>query len=266
MSHRYLTDISRCDTGASDSMSHIKSVRFLLAVVLLSSCLVSGPPSLAAGDAPSSTPQSATVWSGLSAYREANASILRREPGRGRVIFFGDSITQGWDLDVSFPGAGYLNRGLSSQTTAQMLLRFRQDVVALNPQVVVILAGTNDIAENTGPTTLEEIENNLMSMADIAKFNGIQVVLSSILPAGQYPWRPEIQPIEKIAALNTWQSRYAIVHKLIYIDYFSEMQDGNRWMKSELSPDGVHPNAAGYALMKTVAEPAISRALKQRRQ
>ena len=226
---------------------------------MLSHCLVSE----AAGDPPVSAAQSAGDWSGLSLYREANRSVWQRTSAGGRVIFFGDSITQGWDLDQSFSAAGYVNRGLSSQTTAQMLLRFRQDVVALKPQVVVILAGTNDIAENTGPTTLEEIEGNLMSMADLAKINGIRVVLSSILPAGQYPWRPEIQPIEKIAALNTWLAAYASGHKLIYIDYFSEMQDGKHWMRSELSPDGVHPNAAGYALMKTVAEPAISRALRQ---
>jgi acyl-CoA thioesterase-1 len=250
----------------SNAMSHVRLVIILLAVALASNCLVPGPLSLAAGDAPGFAPQSARDWSGLSLYREADASLLRQKSVGARVIFFGDSITQGWDLDQSFPGAGYLNRGISSQTTAQMLLRFRQDVVALKPQVVVILAGTNDIAENTGPATVEEIEDNLMSMADIAKINGIRVVLSSVLPAGQYPWRTEIQPLEKIAALNTWLAGYASGHKLIYIDYFSEMQDGRHRMRSELSPDGVHPNAAGYALMKTVAEPAISRALKQARQ
>lgn len=243
-------------------MSHIRPVKLLLAAAVLSYSLVP----LAVGDSPLSAPQSARDWSGLSVYREANRSVWQGHSAAGRVIFFGDSITQGWDLDQFFPAAGYVNRGLSSQTTAQMLLRFRQDVVALKPQVVVILAGTNDIAENTGPTTLEEIEANLMSMADLAKINGIQVVLSSILPAGKYPWRTEIQPVEKITALNTWLAENAIGHKLIYIDYFSEMQDGKHWMRSELSPDGVHPNAAGYALMKTVAEPAISRALKQRRQ
>jgi lysophospholipase L1-like esterase len=250
----------------SKAMSHVRLVIILLAVALPSSCLVPGPLSLAAGDAPSFAPQSARDWSGLSRYRAADASLLRQKSNGARVIFYGDSITQGWDLDQSFPGASYLNRGISSQTTAQMLLRFRQDVVALKPQVVVILAGTNDIAENTGPATLEEIEDNLMSMADIARINGIRVVLSSILPAGQYPWRTEIQPIEKIAALNTWLAGYARGHKLIYLDYFSEMQDGHHRMRSELSPDGVHPNAAGYALMKTVAEPAITRALKQARQ
>ena len=238
----------------------------MLAAAVLSHCLVPGPPSLAAGESPGSAPQSARDWSGLSVYREVNRSAWRRTSDGGRVIFFGDSITQGWDLDQSFPAASYVNRGISGQTTAQMLLRFRQDVVALKPQVVVILAGTNDIAENTGPATVEEIEDNLMSVADIAKINGIRVVLSSILPVGQYPWRTEIRPIEKIAALNSWLAEYSIAHKLNYIDYFSEMQDGKHWMKSELGPDGVHPNAAGYALMKTVAEPAISRALKQRRQ
>ena len=247
-------------------MNHIRPVKFLLAAAVLSHCLVSGPPSLAAGESPGSALQSAGDWSGLSVFREANRTVWQDKSDGGRVIFFGDSITQGWDLDQSFPAAGYVNRGISSQTTAQMLLRFRQDVVALKPQVVVILAGTNDIAENTGPTTPEEIEDNLMSMADLAKINGIRVVLCSILPAGQYPWRTAIRPIEKIAAVNNWLAGYAKTHKLIYIDYFSEMQDGRHWMRSELSPDGVHPNAAGYAVMKTAAEPAILRALKPHRQ
>jgi len=247
-------------------MNHIRSVKFMLAAAVLSHCLVPGPPSLAAGESPGSAAPSARDWSGLSVYREANRSVWRGKPDKGRVIFFGDSITQGWDLDRSFPAAGYINRGISSQTTAQMLLRFRQDVVALKPQVVVILAGTNDIAENTGPATVEEIEDNLTSMAELAKINGIRVVMSSILPVGQYPWRTAIRPIEEISILNSWLAGYAIAHKLIYIDYFSEMQDGRYWMKSELSPDGVHPNAAGYAVMKAVAEPAILGALKKRRQ
>jgi acyl-CoA thioesterase I len=263
--HHYLINIPGLDARASKVMSHIRPAKFLLAAALLSHCLVPGAPSLASGESPESTPQSAGDWSGLSVYREANRSVWQDKSDRDRVVFFGDSITQGWDLDQSFPAAGYVNRGISSQTTAQMLLRFQQDVVALKPQVVVILAGTNDIAENAGPTTPEEIENNLMSMADLAKINGIRVVLCSILPAGQYPWRTAIQPIEKIAAVNSWLAGYAIGHKLIYIDYFSKMQDGKHWMRSELSPDGVHPNAAGYAVMKAVAEPAILRALKQRR-
>ncbi|HEX9139833.1 MAG TPA: SGNH/GDSL hydrolase family protein [Steroidobacteraceae bacterium] len=198
-------------------------------------------------------------------YREANRSAWQHAPNGDRVIFFGDSITQGWDLDRSFPGAGYINRGISSQTSAQMLLRFRQDVVALRPNVVVILAGTNDVAENTGPATVEEIENNLMSMVDMATINSIRVVLASVLPAGQYPWRTEIQPVEKIAALNHWLAGYARDQNLTYLDYFSAMQDGKYLMKPELSPDGVHPNAAGYALMKSLAEPAISKALAKGR-
>lgn len=246
-------------------MSHVRPLKLLLAAAVLSHCLAPGRPSLAAGESSGSAPQSARNWSGLSVYREADRSAWGRESDGRRVIFFGDSITQGWDLDHSFPGTGYVNRGISSQTTAQMLLRFRQDVVALKPQVVVILAGTNDIAENTGPTTLKEIEDNLMSMADLAKINGIRVVLCSILPTGQYPWRTAVQPIEKIAAINSWLAAYAIAHKLIYIDYFSVMEDGKHWMRSDLSPDGVHPNAVGYAVMKTVAEPAISKALRPRR-
>jgi acyl-CoA thioesterase I len=247
-------------------MSRSRPAKLLLVAATLASFLLRGPPPLPAAESPSPVPQSARDWSGLLVYREANRSAWQRAANADRVIFFGDSITQGWDLERSFPTAGYLNRGISSQTSAQMLLRFRQDVVALRPIVVVMLAGTNDVAENTGPTTVEEIENNLMSMVDIATINGIRVVLCSVLPAGQYPWRTEIQPVEKIAALNSWLARYARDHDLIYLDYFSAMQDGKNLMKPELSPDGVHPNAAGYALMKSLAEPAISQALEKRRQ
>lgn len=236
----------------------------LLAAVL-SSGLLLARPSLGQGVLPGQVRESARDWSGMLVYSDANRSLLLQKNNGNRVIFFGDSITQGWDLDKSFPAAGHINRGISGQTTAQMLVRFRQDVVALNPEVVVILAGTNDVAENLGPTTLGEIESNLMSMVDIAEANGVRVVLSSILPAGQYPWRREIQPIEKIVALNNWMVGYSNGRGLVYIDYFSVMQDDKHWMKGDLSPDGVHPNAAGYTIMKSLAEPAILEALRRHR-
>lgn len=248
-------------THDSKASMHMKitglSPILLLVVTLLSSLLIR--PSL--GQAR----ESARDWSGMSVYRDANLSARLQKTNGERVIFFGDSITQSWELDRYFPSAGYINRGIGGQTTAQMLLRFRQDVVALNPQIVVILAGTNDIAENLGPTSLEEIENNLMSMVDIAEANGVRVILSSILPVGQYPWRKEIQPVEKIAALNSWMAGYSSGRGLVYIDYFSAMQDDKHWMKNELSSDGVHPNLAGYVVMKGLAESAISEALKSRR-
>lgn len=232
--------------------------RAALFAAMLSSGMLLAPLSLA------QVRESARDWSGMSVYRTANSSAWPQKTNGGRVVFFGDSITQDWDLDKSFPAAGYVNRGISGQTTAQMLVRFRQDVIAINPEVVVILAGTNDIAENLGPTTLEAIENNLMSMVDIAERNGVRVVLSSVLPAGQYPWRKEIRPIEKIVALNNWMAGYSSGRGLAYVDYFSAMQNDKHWMKGDLSPDGVHPNAAGYGVMRALAEPAIFEALQQR--
>lgn len=236
----------------------------LLPTMLLSGLLLARP-SLGQGVSPSQARESAQDWSGMLVYRDANRSPWPQKINGDRVIFFGDSITQGWDLNKFFPSTGFINRGISGQTTAQMLVRFRQDVIALNPQVVVILAGTNDVAENLGPTTLEEIESNLMSMVDISEANGVRVVLSSILPAGQYPWRREVQPIEKIVALNNWIAGYSSGRGLVYVDYFSAMQDDKHWMKGNLSPDGVHPNAAGYEVMRSLAEPAILEALQQRR-
>jgi len=202
-------------------------------------------------------------WPKLARYREADAKLAPPAPNENRVVFMGDSITEGWsrDPDGFFPGKPYINRGISGQTTPQMLIRFRQDVVALKPKVVVILAGTNDIAGNTGPATPEAIENNFMSMADLAKANGIRVVFCSILPAYDYPWRPGLQPAEKIVSLNTWIKDYAANNNLVYLDYFSAMADGRPGMKAEFSGDGVHPNKAGYAVMAPLADKAIAEAL-----
>jgi lysophospholipase L1-like esterase len=201
-------------------------------------------------------------WAGLQRYQSANEELLTRALDKERIIFFGDSITEAWNLDLSFPGKGYINRGIGGQTTGQMLLRFRQDVVTLKPKVVVILAGTNDVAENQGPTTLGGIEDNLASMVDIAEANHIRVVLSSILPVAAYPWRKEIQPVEKIAALNSWMKGYAAGRGVVFLDYFSTMQDERHGLKAELSEDGVHPNKVGYAMMAPLAERAISEALQ----
>ena len=241
-----------------DHLGGILSGRAALCAAMLSSGLLLATPSRA------QVRENTREWSGMSVYRAANSSAWSRKTNGDRVVFFGDSITQSWDLDKYFPSAGYVNRGISGQTTAQMLVRFRQDVIAINPQVVVILAGTNDIAENLGPTTLEEIESNLMSMVDIAEGNGVRVVLSSVLPAGQYPWRKELKPIEKIVALNNWLAGYSSGRGLVYVDYFAAMQNDMHWMKVDLSTDGVHPNAAGYALMRTLVEPAILEALRPR--
>jgi lysophospholipase L1-like esterase len=201
-------------------------------------------------------------WPDLARYRDANRQVMSAVADKGRVIFFGDSITDSWNLATFFPGKPYLNRGVSGQTTPQMLVRFRPDVIDLKPAVVLILAGTNDIAGNTGPTTLEAIEGNLTSMVELAKVNGIQPVLCSVLPAYDYPWHPGQEPAEKIIALNAWMKSYAAQHDLIYLDYFPALEDSRHGMRPELSRDGVHPNAAGYAIMQRLAESAIAKALK----
>jgi lysophospholipase L1-like esterase len=200
-------------------------------------------------------------WPNLAKYRDDNAKLAPPAKGESRVVFLGDSITEFWPLSDSFPGKPYMNRGISGQTTPQILLRFRQDVIALQPKVVVILAGTNDIAENTGPITLAAIEDNLTSMVDLAKRNGIRVVLSSLVPAAHYPWRPDLAPVEKIRALNDWMKDYAAKERLAFLDYHSAMANDQRGLKAELSEDGVHPNKAGYAVMVPLAEKAIAAAL-----
>jgi lysophospholipase L1-like esterase len=205
-----------------------------------------------------------TDWADLARYREANAELGPPSQGEQRVVFMGNSITDAWAqyFPAMFPGKPYVGRGISGQTTPQMLVRFRQDVVALKPAVVVILAGTNDIAGNTGPSTLEMIEGNLASMTELAQANGIKVVLASVLPVYDYPWKPGLEPAEKIVALNSWMRQYASAHHAVYLDYHSAMADDRQGMRKELSGDGVHPNEAGYRIMAPLAEQAISQALK----
>lgn len=203
-------------------------------------------------------------WAQLDRYRTANAALAAPAPGVKRVVFYGDSITDNWDHVVDFfPGKPYLNRGISGQTTPQMLVRFQQDVVHLHPAVVVILAGTNDIAGNTGPSTPEMIEDNFKSMAAIAKANGIKVVLASITPAAAYPWKPGVKPAEEIRALNAWLREFCSRDGDIYLDYYDSMADADGGMKPGLSFDGVHPTAKGYSIMAPLAEKAIAEALGQ---
>ena len=198
-------------------------------------------------------------WPNLAKYREANAKVGVPVEGESRVVFLGDSITEAWDLSVFFKGKPYVNRGISGQTTPQILLRFRQDVLALKPGIVIILAGTNDIAENTGPASLGMIEDNLKSMAELARENGVRPILASVLPAAVYPWRPEIRPIEKIFALNQWMKEYAATEGIGYLDYYAAMVNDQHGLKAEFSGDGVHPNAAGYAVMAPLVADAIAR-------
>ena len=206
------------------------------------------------------------MW-GFSRYTEANEKIGQPAPGTNRVVFMGNSITDGWSnaRPIFFEGKPYINRGIAGQTTPQMLVRFRADVINLKPSVVVILAGTNDIAENMGPSKLEWIENNIISMIQLAQANGIKVVLCSVLPAFDYPWKPGLQPAEKIVALNKILKADAKKFGLIWVDYFSPMADERKGMKTEYSGDGVHPNEAGYKVMEPLVEEAIAKALHRRK-
>src|SRR3954468_15935971 len=206
-----------------------------------------------------------TDWANLAKYRDANATVVPPAKGENRVVFMGNSITEGWQqyFPTMFAGKPYVNRGIGGQTTPQMLVRFRQDVVALKPKVVVILAGTNDLAGNTGPSTVEMIEDNLMSMTEIAQANGIRVVLSSVLPVFDYPWKRGLEPAPKIVALNAWIKSYAARVGVVYLDYHSAMADERQGLRADLTTDGVHPNEAGYRMMAPLSEKAIADALRR---
>jgi lysophospholipase L1-like esterase len=205
----------------------------------------------------------------LARYREANASVKPPAAGEDRVVFFGDSITDAWKLDESFPGKGYINRGIGGQTTSQMLVRFHQDVINLQPKTTVILAGTNDIAGNSGPISNQDIEANFGSLCELARAHGIQVILSSILPVNNYTPQSEeffrSRPRDRILALNGWLKDYATENHAIYLDYFSLMVDEQGLLKRDLAQDGLHPNKAGYAIMAPLAEKAIQRTLAEPR-
>jgi lysophospholipase L1-like esterase len=204
-------------------------------------------------------------WAGLQRYHAADMQLPSPAPAGNRVVFFGNSITEAWApyFATMFPGKPYVGRGISGQTTPQMLVRFRQDVIDLKPRVVVILAGTNDIAGNTGPSTLEMIEDNLKSMTELAQKSGIRVVLSSVLPVYDYPWRPGLEPAPKIMALNDWMKRYAQSVGAVYLDYWTALADDRHGMRAAYSGDGVHPNEAGYRVMAPLAQQAIAEALRR---
>ena len=203
-------------------------------------------------------------WAYLERFRQANAELPAPAAGEQRVVFMGNSITEAWApyFPAHFPGKPYVGRGISGQTTPQMLVRFRQDVIALQPRVVVILAGTNDIAGNTGPTTLEVIAANIASMTELAQAHGIRVVLGSVLPAYDYPWKRGLEPGPKIVALNAMLQRYAAKAGAVWVDFHTPMADARQGLRAELSPDGVHPNEAGYRIMGPLVERAIAVALQ----
>jgi lysophospholipase L1-like esterase len=234
-------------------------------LALASACAPSTP---APAPSPTATQRAAddrlrNDWANLQRYRSANAELGPPKAGENRVVFYGNSITDAWakSFPTMFPGKPYVGRGISGQTTPQMLVRFRQDVVALKPKVVVILAGTNDIAGNTGPSSLEMIEDNLADMTEIAKANGIRVVLSSVLPVYDYPWKPGLQPAPRIVALNNWIRQYAASAGETYLDYHSAMKDARDGLSPEMAKDGVHPTEAGYRVMAPMAQAAIDAAL-----
>lgn len=204
-------------------------------------------------------------WANLKKYASQNESIALPAKKEKRVVFMGNSITEKWSMiDYSFfeQNPLIINRGISGQTTSQMLIRFRPDVIALKPKVVVILAGTNDIAENQGPATLEQIAGTIYSMAELAKEHKIKVVLCSVLPANSYSWREEIEPADKIIALNELIKAYAKKNKLIYVDFYPAMVNNDKGLKKEYGRDSVHPNLEGYHVMEPLVLEAIIKALK----
>jgi acyl-CoA thioesterase-1 len=281
--------------GRDNDVDKSKLVRTLWALCLVAAICVFGP--FAYSQAPAASPaidqkplepipgieqltpyqksqlvRTFTDWAFLAKYRDADQALPPPATGEARVVFMGDSITEGWGQKVTatsadrgefFPGKPYINRGVSGQTTPQMLVRFRQDVIDLKPNVVVLLAGINDIAENTGKTTLPEIAGNIASMAELARANRIRVVLCSVLPASDFHWHLGVEPAPKIRALNVWIKEYAAKNGFVYVDYYSPMANNEGGLKTELSPDGVHPNKAGYDIMAPLAEAGIADALKK---
>jgi len=203
----------------------------------------------------------------LARYREADAALARPSAGEKRVVFLGDSITDYWKLGDYFPGKPYVNRGIDGQSTPEMLVRFRQDVIEVRPKVVVVLAGTNDIAGVTGRTSNEDIESNYASMAELARAHGIRVVFASVLPVHNYTQDAKesyaLRPRERILGLNSWLKEYCSKNGLVYLDYYGALVDEQGMLKRALSDDGLHPTDAGYKIMAPLAEKAIQKALAE---
>lgn len=271
---------------SSRRVQKLASVFGLTFVLLFALCALAQQPAQAPAQSPAAQPPSipSTGFAGLDQYRarriavftddygqlaryhDANAALGATAAGENRVVFFGDSITDIWKLADYFPGKPYVNRGIGGQTTPQMLVRFRQDVIDLHPKVVVILAGTNDIAGNTGPMRDEDIEANYASLAELAHANGIKVIYSSVLPVHNYTERSKDffaqRSQARILALNTFLKDYCAKNGLVYLDYFSALVDDQGMLRKDLADDGLHPNAAGFKIMAPLAEAAIAKALK----
>jgi lysophospholipase L1-like esterase len=197
-------------------------------------------------------------WPNLCRFRAANHELQARGASP-QVVFMGDSITENWSLgDADFFNETTVNRGIGGQTTPQMLLRFRADVVALQPEIVHIMTGTNDVAGNTGPTTMQDYKNNIMSMVELAQANNIKVILGSVLPAAEFNWQPSLNPVPTIAEMNAWLRDYAKQNKLGYVDYFSALTGPNGDLNAKLGNDGVHPNRDGYVIMRKLVEKQLA--------
>ncbi|MGC2474723.1 MAG: SGNH/GDSL hydrolase family protein [Candidatus Sulfotelmatobacter sp.] len=256
------------------SLFHLQTITFIaLVTVLAAGQQATAPPSIpTTGFAGLDQYRASRIamftddFGQLARYREADAALGPPAAGENRVVFFGDSITDIWKLEDYFPGKSYINRGIGGQTTPQMLIRFRQDVINLQPKVVIILAGTNDIAGNTGPMRNEDIEGNLASMSELARVHGIRVVLCSIMPVHNYTERAKDffaqRPQSRILALNDWIKNYSAKNNIVYVDYFSVLVDDKGMMKKDLADDGLHPNAAGFKVIAPLAEAGIEKALR----
>ena len=202
-------------------------------------------------------------WPNLKKYAQENQELANIS-SKGRIVWMGDSITEMWKTTDPefFQNPLYVNRGIGGQTTSQMLLRFRQDVINLKPEAVVILAGINDIAQNTGPISIENILGNIISMVELAKANQIKVVISSVLPANKFPWRPDILPADKVIELNKLLQHYCKKNNIIYVDYYSKMTNAQKGLEVEIANDGVHPTLSGYQIMKPLVLEAIKKVSK----
>ena len=244
-------------------MTRLCKLAFLSAVLLGGSiaALAQAPvPVAQMSDSPCPPPAPARDFAGTCHYKSENAAILKG--AHPTAIFMGDSITEGWrEGDPSLFNHAVLDRGISGQTSPQMLVRFYQDVVALHPQAVHIMAGTNDVAGNTGPSSPEDFKNNIRAMVDLAKANHIRVIVASIPPAERFPWRLDVQPVEQIRQLNAWLRQFADQRKLIYADYYSLLTTASGAVRPELSSDGAHPNSDGYAAMRPIADAALRKAM-----
>jgi lysophospholipase L1-like esterase len=205
-------------------------------------------------------------WANLSKYQNENTTLQPLTPEQKRIVFMGDSITEFWSIinPEFFAGKPYVNRGISGQTTPQMLIRFRPDVIALKPSVVILMAGINDIAGNTGPSTLEMIADNIFSMAELAKANNIKLILCSVLPAYDFHWATGLQPAEKVVSLNKMIKKYADANGILYLDYYSAMVNEQKGLNAAYSEDGVHPNKTGYEIMNPLVEKAIAKVLSSK--